>query len=168
MSEKLTIRKLAAELSLSRSTVHRALSGHLSVGLETRRKVLRAGNPKGSGGNPIFRENRAPEVWMSDTPIEEMLKIICRIKELRESYDLAWKNFAILVRYNRQRVYYEEVLRDAELPIAGEEIDGEAVEDGIHVETVHASKGLQYAVVFYAGLAEGLTPGECGGSRRER
>lgn len=132
------------------------------------RKVLRAGNPKGSGGNPIFRENRAPEVWMSDTPIEEMLKIICRIKELRESYDLAWKNFAILVRYNRQRVYYEEVLRDAELPIAGEEIDGEAVEDGIHVETVHASKGLQYAVVFYAGLAEGLTPGECGGSRRER
>ena len=47
MSEKLTIRKLAAELSLSRSTVHRALSGHLSVGLETRRKVLRAAQKKG-------------------------------------------------------------------------------------------------------------------------
>ena len=132
------------------------------------RKVLRAGNPKGSGGNPIFRENRPPEVWVSDSPIEEILKLICKIKELRESYDLAWKNFAILVRYNRQRLYYEEALRDAELPIAGEEIEGEAVENGIHVETVHASKGLQYAVVFYAGLAEGLTPGECLGSRRER
>lgn len=132
------------------------------------RKVLRAGNPKGSGGNPIFRENRKPEVWVSDTPIEEMLKIICKIKELRESYDLAWKNFAILVRYNRQRLYYEEVLRDAELPVAGDETEENAVEDGIHVETVHASKGLQYAVVFYAGLAEGLTPGECGGNRRQR
>ena len=132
------------------------------------RKVLRAGNPKGSGGNPIFRENRKPEVWVSDTPIEEMLKIICKIKELRESYDLAWKNFAILVRYNRQRLYYEEVLRDAELPVAGDETEESAVEDGIHVETVHASKGLQYAVVFYAGLAEGLTPGECGGNRRQR
>ena len=132
------------------------------------RKVLRAGNPKGSGGNPIFKENRAPEVWVSSSPIEEMLKIICKIKELRESYDLAWKNFAILVRYNRQRVYYEEVLRDAELPIAGEELEDGVVEDGVHVETVHASKGLQYAVVFYAGLAEGLTPGECSGSRRQR
>lgn len=132
------------------------------------RKVLRAGNPKGSGGNPIFRENRKPEVWVSDTPIEEMLKIICKIRELRESYDLAWKNFAILVRYNRQRLYYEEVLRDAELPVAGDETEESAVEDGIHVETVHASKGLQYAVVFYAGLAEGLTPGECGGNRRQR
>ena len=132
------------------------------------RKVLRAGNPKGSGGNPIFKENRAPEVWVSSSPIEEMLKIICKIKELRESYDLAWKNFAILVRYNRQRVYYEEVLRDAERPIAGEELEDGVVEDGVHVETVHASKGLQYAVVFYAGLAEGLTPGECSGSRRQR
>ena len=133
------------------------------------RKVLRAGNMKGSGGNPLFRENREPEVWESDNPIEEMLKIICKIKELRESYDLAWKNFAILVRYNRQRLYYEEVLRDAELPVAGDQLDGEeVVEDGIHVETVHASKGLQYAVVFYAGLAEGLTPGECTGSRKQR
>ena len=132
------------------------------------RKVLRAGNPKGSGGNPIFRENRKPEVWVSDSPVEEILKIICKIKELRESYDLAWKNFAILVRYNRQRLYYEEALHDAELPVAGEELEEGTVEDGIHIETVHASKGLQYAVVFYAGLAEGLTPGECGGSRRER
>lgn len=40
MSGKLTIRKIAAELSLSRSTVHRALSGHPNVRPETRRKVL--------------------------------------------------------------------------------------------------------------------------------
>lgn len=133
------------------------------------RKVLRAGNPKGSGGNPLFRENREPEVWVSENPVEEMMKIVCKIRELRQSYDLEWKNFAILVRYNRQRLYYEEFLRDSELPVAGMELDGgEELENGVHVETVHASKGLQYAVVFYAGLAEGLTPGECEGSRQER
>lgn len=133
------------------------------------RKVLRAGNPNGSGGNPLFRENRKPEIWESDDPIQEMQKIVCRIKELRESYDLEWKNFAILVRYNRQRLYYEEALKDAGLPVAGEETEGdETLENGIHVETVHASKGLQYAVVFYAGMAEGLTPGECTGTSSQR
>ena len=136
------------------------------------RKVLRAGNMNGSGGSPIFKENREPEIWVS----EEMQKIITSIKLLRESYDLQWKNFAILVRYNRQRLYYEEALRDAHLPIAGTVVseagnvegEGEVLENGIHVETVHASKGLQYAVVYYAGMSEGLTPGSCLGTRKER
>ena len=140
------------------------------------RKVLRAGNMNGSGGSPIFKENREPEIWVSEDPVEEMQKIITSIKLLRESYDLKWKNFAILVRYNRQRLYYEEALRDAMLPIAGEagEVSGseqgggEPIEDGIHVETVHASKGLQYAVVYYAGMSEGLTPGTCSGTREQR
>ena len=139
------------------------------------RKVLRAGNMNGSGGSPIFKENRKPESWVSEDPVEEMQKIITSIKLLRESYDLKWKNFAILVRYNRQRLYYEEALRDAMLPIAGaagevagDDMEGEIVEDGIHVETVHASKGLQYAVVYYAGMSEGLTPGTCMGDRKQR
>ena len=139
------------------------------------RKVLRAGNMAGSGGSPIFKENREPEVWVSENPVVEMQKIITSIKLLRESYDLHWKNFAILVRYNRQRLYYEEALRDAMLPIAGAagedaggDMEGGVVEDGIHVETVHASKGLQYAVVYYAGMSEGLTPGTCTGDRKQR
>ena len=120
------------------------------------------------------KENREPEIWVSEDPVEEMQKIITSIKLLRESYDLQWKNFAILVRYNRQRLYYEEALRDAHLPIAGMVVseagegEGEVLEDGIHVETVHASKGLQYAVVYYAGMSEGLTPGSCLGSRKQR
>ena len=139
------------------------------------RKVLRAGNMNGSGGSPIFKENREPEIWVSEDPVEEMQKIITSIKLLRESYDLQWKNFAILVRYNRQRLYYEEALRDACLPIAGvsgevggDDMESEVVENGIHVETVHASKGLQYAVVYYAGMSEGLTPGTCTGTRKQR
>lgn len=136
------------------------------------RKVLRAGNSNGSKGNPLFKENRKPEIWESDNPVEEMQKIVQSIKELRMSYDLDWKNFAILVRYNRQRLYYEEALRDYNIPIAGmpEECgeEGGVLENGVHVETVHASKGLQYAVVYYAGLSEGLTPGECVGSHSQR
>lgn len=133
------------------------------------RKVLRAGNMSGSGGSPLYRENRKPEVWVSENPVEEMLRIVSCIKLLRESYDLRWQNFAILVRYNRQRLYYEKALQSASLPVAGVEMeDGEILEEGIHVETVHASKGLQYAVVFYVGMAEGLTPGKCTGNARAR
>lgn len=47
MSGKLTIRKLAEELFISRSTVHRALSGHPNVRPEVRRKVLQAAQKKG-------------------------------------------------------------------------------------------------------------------------
>ena len=144
------------------------------------RKMLRAGNLNGSGGNPLYKENRKPEIWLSDNPVEEIQKIVVSIKELREDYDLAWKNFAILVRYNRQRLYYEQALRDYNIPIAGDVVtdagemeNGAAtsevtVEDGVHIETVHASKGLQYAVVYYAGLCEKLTPGECTGDRKAR
>jgi len=144
------------------------------------RKMLRAGNLNGSGGNPLYKENRKPEIWVSDNPVEEIQKIVMSIKEIREDYDLAWKNFAILVRYNRQRLYYEQALRDYNIPIAGDVVteagemkNGAAapevtVEDGVHIETVHASKGLQYAVVYYAGLCEKLTPGECTGDRQAR
>ena len=144
------------------------------------RKMLRAGNLSGSGGNPLYKENRKPEVWVSDNPVEEIQKIVESIRELRLGYDLLWKNFAILVRYNRQRLYYEQALRDYGIPIAGDVVvdageteNGETapevtVEDGVHIETVHASKGLQYAVVYYAGLCEKLTPGECTGDRKAR
>ena len=47
MSGKTTIRRLAAELGLAVSTVHRALSGHPNVRTETRRKVLRSAQEKG-------------------------------------------------------------------------------------------------------------------------
>lgn len=55
MSDKVTIRKLAEELSLSPSTVYRALAGLASVRPETRRKVLHAAQRYGyrpSGPGP--------------------------------------------------------------------------------------------------------------------
>ena len=47
MSDKITIRKLAAELSLSRSTVHRALAGLPEIRPEVRRKILKTAQKKG-------------------------------------------------------------------------------------------------------------------------
>ncbi len=129
------------------------------------RKTLRAGN---SSNAPLFAENRTPELWTCENPQTEILRIVSKIRELREAYDLDYGNFAILVRYNRQRLYYEEALDSFRIPLFRAE-DAETPEiPGVHVETVHGSKGLQYTVVFYAGLAESLTPGECEGSRKER
>ena len=47
MSKKITVRKLAEELGIAASTVHRALSGHQNVRKETRQKVLRTAQKKG-------------------------------------------------------------------------------------------------------------------------
>lgn len=133
------------------------------------RKVLRAGNNR---QDDIFKENRKAEIWESKDPVEEMQKIVTTIREMRNLYGLPLKAFAILVRYNRQREYYERALRACGI-LAGELSEdeiGENVEnrDAVHVVTVHGSKGLQYPVVFYAGMAEGLTPGECKGNRKQR
>lgn len=127
------------------------------------RKVLRAANCR---KDSLFKENRKPEFWESENPVIEMSKIVQRIKEMKLDYDLDFDAFAILVRYNHQRFYYEEALREYGLPLFQLNEIGEEIK-GIHVETVHSSKGLQYPVVFYAGLAEKLTPGSCIGSRKE-
>ena len=47
MSKKISIKKLAEQLNLAPSTVHRALSGHPNVSVNTRRKVLRFSQLKG-------------------------------------------------------------------------------------------------------------------------
>ena len=123
------------------------------------RKVLRAGNRR---QDELFLENREPEFWESEKAIEEIGKISMRIREMRKVYELKYSDFCILVRYNRQREYYEMALREVGIPLACDS------EEGVQVMTVHASKGLQFLVVFYAGLAEGLTPGTCKGNRKKR
>jgi 1-acyl-sn-glycerol-3-phosphate acyltransferase len=128
------------------------------------RKVLRAGNTR---QDPLFKENRSPVLWEIDNPIQEMQMIVQKIKEMRLDYALEFYDFAILVRYNHQRLYYEQALKEYEIPFY--QITDDSIEiKGVHIETVHSSKGLQYPVVFYAGLAENLTPGLCKGSRKKQ
>ena len=107
------------------------------------RKNLRAGAMR---PYPLFKENRKPEVWICQTAEEEILKVVYEIKFLKEEYSMQWSDFALLCRYNRQCEYYELALKEYGI--------GEVV-----IETLHASKGLQYPVVFYCGLAENLSPG---------
>lgn len=128
------------------------------------RKTLRPGALRPYA---LFRENRIPEIWESRTPLEEMERLAQALHDLRADYELAWSDFAILVRYNRQRRYYREALHEWGIPVQNED-GAEEKRDGMHVETVHASKGLQYPVVFYAGLAVGLTPGELPAGRKAR
>ncbi|MDR0518191.1 MAG: UvrD-helicase domain-containing protein [Fibromonadaceae bacterium] len=115
---------------------------------------------------PLFKENRIPEVWVLQTAEEEIIKLAHEITFLKEEYSMKWSDFALLSRYNRQRKYYELALKECKIPIIEE--DSPPDFDGVHIETIHASKGLQYAVVFYCGLAENLSPGELPKKRKEK
>ena len=128
-------------------------------------KTLRPGNGR---KDPLFLENRSPELWESPDPYTEIMRMVQRMKEMRADYSLAWSDFAVLSRYNRQRLYYEAAFAEWGIPVWREGEDENPDIAGVHVETVHGSKGLEYPVVFYAGLAEKLSPGECTGKRKER
>jgi len=127
------------------------------------RKKLRAGALR---PYPLFKENRKPEIWVSKTAEEEIIKLVYEIKLLKEEYSMKWSDFALLSRYNRQCEYYGFALKEYDIPVIEEESPQDF--DGVHIETIHASKGLQYPVVFYCGLAEHLSPGELPENSKER
>jgi 1-acyl-sn-glycerol-3-phosphate acyltransferase len=115
---------------------------------------------------PLFKENRKPEIWVSQTAEEEIIKLAYEIKLLKDEYSMKWSDFALLSRYNRQCDYYRLALKEHGIPIM-EEISPQGF-DGVYIETIHSSKGLQYPVVFYCGLAENLSPGELPEKFREK
>ncbi|HSQ43106.1 MAG TPA: UvrD-helicase domain-containing protein [Fibrobacteraceae bacterium] len=111
----------------------------------------------------LFREAHPVQIWWSAYPGEEMDRICGTIGELRIRHGLPFHAFALLLRFNRQKEWFFSALQRRGIPIFGEEEP-----EGVHLETVHGSKGLQYPVVFYCGLAEGLTPGSLSGNRAQR
>ena len=119
------------------------------------RKRLRPGMRR---TDTLFAECAPVKILHSQSPMEEMDRILGIIEYLRAKHGLRFSDFAILVRYNRQKEWYATALRAL----------GLSTQEGIHIETVHGSKGLQYGVVFYCGLAEGITPGELRGKRSVR
>lgn len=126
-------------------------------------KTLRPGAQRGYA---LFRENRPPEIWHSRQAVDEINRLVYHMRSLRADYALEWHDLAVLARYNRQCLYYIMALRERGLPVCSDGDDGDA--DGIRIMTVHASKGLQFPVVYYVGLARGLTPGEGRGGRAQR
>lgn len=120
------------------------------------RKVLRPGNLR---KDSLFQEASPVVFWESPHAGEEWAKILGTMEQLRSHYGLQWSSFAILVRYNRQGNWFRKALERASIPSG---------ENGVQVETVHSSKGLQYPIVFYAGLAQDLTPAALEGSRKAK
>ena len=127
------------------------------------RKNLR---PGASRPYTLFKENRIPEIWVSQTAEEEVLRLAYEIKFLREEYSMKWSDFALLSRYNRQCDYCKLALKECGIPVAEENQNPNS--DCVHIETIHSSKGLQYPVVFYCGLSEHLSPGKLPKKFREK
>ncbi|HKP94840.1 MAG TPA: ATP-dependent helicase [Fibrobacteria bacterium] len=104
------------------------------------RKRLEAGRSLGSAPVKIaaHRNGAGQAAWM-----------VSEMRRLRREEGLAWKDMAVLFRLNILKPYYRSMLAR----LAGED----AARDVI-LSTVHASKGLEYPAVFFAGLEDGILP----------
>ncbi len=109
------------------------------------RKILR---PARSSEAALFRENRNPCVTVHATVEAQAEWMLGEMRRLRKEYNLEWADFAVLYRLNA----IEEGYRRSLTALAGNEIDG------IRFMTVHGSKGLQFPVVFFVGLEQGICP----------
>jgi 1-acyl-sn-glycerol-3-phosphate acyltransferase len=121
------------------------------------RKRLRPGS---SRKDELFQAALPVEIWQSPHPQDELDRLCGTMEEMRSRYGLAHSGFALLVRYNRQIEWYSAALRARGIPL------GEP--SGVHIETIHGSKGLQYPVVFYCGLAKSISPGLIKGNSAQK
>lgn len=109
------------------------------------RKVLR--------GCGIQSSLRPVQVRHFATSLDEGAWIARTLRRLN-SQGHAWSDFTLLCRYNRLRLYYEQVLHYWQIPLASEG------SQGVQVMTLHGSKGLEFPFVFYVGLSDQLSPGK--------
>jgi superfamily I DNA/RNA helicase len=111
---------------------------------EALRKTLRAGRPLPPGGAPapvrtlVHASGAEQGAWMAG-----------EMRRLMREEGLGWKDMAVLYRLNALEPYYRSMLAR----LAGREAAEQVV-----LATVHASKGLQYPAVFFAGLEDGVLP----------
>ncbi|MGL1902031.1 MAG: ATP-dependent helicase [Fibrobacterales bacterium] len=110
--------------------------------------------------------NSSRPVCRVDMPsgIAELMWIKARIEQIRDEYGVSYSDCAILARLNSQVSYYREGLIYLNVPVKASK---EHEENAVVVQTVHASKGLQYPVVFYGGISNDLTPLENKGEEKE-
>ncbi|MGL1935823.1 MAG: ATP-dependent helicase [Fibrobacterales bacterium] len=116
------------------------------------RKELLVGSQRDTS---LFRASKP--VCRIDLPsgIAELLWIQRTITHLREGHGISYSDCAILARLNSQVSYYTEGLKYLNVPVKESK---EIEDDAVVIQTVHASKGLQYPVVFYGGVSNDLTP----------
>jgi DNA helicase-2/ATP-dependent DNA helicase PcrA len=103
---------------------------------------------------------------------EEFLQQIDFFEGLKERYPKDWmereENVKELLRYLREKAMegyrLEEVLQEVSLLLLEDEEKGQ----GVRLMTIHASKGLEFSVVFIPRLEEGILPHEKSLERPER
>jgi len=87
-------------------------------------------------------ENARIRFIRSPTEAEEVDKVVLEIERLKRKHQFSNGDICILCRLNDQVMRWQNEIN---LP-------------GVNVQTIHGAKGLQYPVVFYIGLCEGLSP----------
>ncbi len=114
------------------------------------KKTLR---PNLENRDDLFKENAKIRVCRGVHERDEFNFIAEEIKQLVLSAKYKYSDIAILYRNNYQGSRLLEVMpNEYEIPIYDEN------KDGIKLNTIHASKGLEYPVVFYSGLCEKISP----------
>jgi superfamily I DNA/RNA helicase len=109
----------------------------------------------------VSASNRNDALFLNSLPvnlliqlsgIQEVLRIQSEILKQMKRYKIGYEQFAILIRYNLQVQYYCAALAWLKIPVGPEN-------NGVTVQTIHGSKGLQYPIVFLCGFSNGLCPG---------
>lgn len=111
-------------------------------------KTLRPGSRR---QDSLFRHGFV-QVNSFDNAIEEIEWISRKITDLSHQEGVSLSSIAILCRFNQQVQWYRRALDRCGIMVQDENIEG------VQILTIHASKGLQYAVVLITGLNEGLLP----------
>jgi superfamily I DNA/RNA helicase len=100
---------------------------------------------------PFFMDPLKIKIFRGKDSASELDYVKEEMETLMARYNFRYRDFAILYRVNWQGTYYQEFLKKNGMPIGKEQ-------DGVVLNTLHGSKGLQYPVVFFAGLEEKICP----------
>lgn len=101
--------------------------------------------------HPLDISTEAPQ-WRKFKQSQECnLWIIKRLKYYQNA-GVPYSEIALLVRLNQLVQYYEELLEDYQIP------SSHLYHTGVKVMSIHASKGLQFRVVFLCDLNEMIFP----------